>query len=192
MKTKRSVVFIMALSAVMVMGSANAFAHGRGGGHHGGRYNNNNTATSSYSCPYGNSACNQSGYCSVEHYNQYSNVQTTAPTQVVATQTEMPIATEAKDVVVTNVPIKAIIPSKTIVKDSVATTIPATTVEKMADPIPVVTNTTPKYTPYVCPYGNQACNQAGYCINNGNCNGYGNGNGNGYGCNGGGCRGYRY
>lgn len=190
MKTKRSAAFIMALSAVMLMGSTSVFAHGHGGSHRRATYNN--TVASSYSCPYGNATCNQSGYCSVNHYNQYSNVQTTV-TPVVVTQTEIPVATEAKDTVVNNVPIETIVKDTTPVTTVPAATLTPATVVPATTTATVATTPTPVYTPpYVCPYGNASCNQAGYCINNGNCYGYGNGYGNGYGCNGGGCRGYRY
>lgn len=159
-KTKKVVLFITVMTSVMLMSFTSAFAH-CGGGRGRGYYRSNYSA-SSYSCPYGNAICNQNGYC-IDHSQYYTNnvAPATVPQNTVpATNNELTIAT-----VNNNVSDNTIV-EEPVIKEILNTAVPNT----------VVPNTVVPNTAYVCPYGNAICNEYGYCINNGYCNG------GGYGC----------
>jgi len=150
---KKLAVVTMAISSVMAVSATNAFAH-HGGWHHNGGCGNG-YYQSSYSCPYGNATCNQQGYCINHNLQYYNSSNYTAPAntqqQSISTDELIKILEQlidAKNTSSVENELKKIIEANKVIEATNAA-------------IPQATQTS---QPYVCPYGNELCNQYGYCI----------------------------
>lgn len=148
-RLKKMVAVTMAISSIMAVSATNVFAH-HGGGHHNGGCGSGYYYQSSYSCPYGNSVCNRQGYC-IDHYAQYyNNNNYVAP----ANTQQQSISTDELIKILEQL-INA--KSSASIEDEL---------KKIVEANKVIEATNAAITPqaYVCPYGNELCNQYGYCV----------------------------
>lgn len=166
MKKPKLLKFIFALAAIMALSCTSVFAHCGGGRHHGyynnGYYNNgyyNNTRNvNTFSCPYGNSICNNQGYC-IDHsyscpygYAVCNNQGYCINHDYIFQQQLQQLQQQEQQQATQTAPM--------IVETQQPTT-----------PNVAELTTTQPTQAYVCPYGNEICNQYGYCI--GSCGAYG-------------------